>query len=45
MPFSIPYYLETHPSCATLYKDVAFQDKPGIGVAVDKYRKVCEAAE
>jgi len=36
---------ETHPSCATLYKDVAFQNKPGIGVAVDKYRRICEAAK
>ena len=36
---------ETHPSCATLYKDVAFQNRPGIGVAVDKYRKICEAAK
>lgn len=31
----------THPSCATIYKDVAFGDKPGIGAAVDKYRKTC----
>src|SRR5439155_5606897 len=29
-------------SCATLYKDVAFRDKPGIGAAVDSYRKICE---
>jgi len=34
---------ETHPECATLYKDVAFGDKPGVGAAVDKYRKVCAA--
>ena len=33
---------ETHPSCATLYKDVAFQNKPGIGAAVNKYRKICQ---
>ena len=32
---------DTHPSCATLYKDVAFQNKPGIGAAVDRYRKIC----
>ena len=35
----------THPSCATLYKDVSFQNKPGIGAAVDKYRKICETAK
>jgi len=33
-----------HPSCATLYKDVAFGDKPGLGAAVDHWRKVCESA-
>jgi hypothetical protein len=32
----------THPGCATLYQDVAFGDQPGIGAAVDRYRKVCE---
>jgi len=32
---------EAHPECPTLYKDLAFQDKPGLGAAVDKYRKVC----
>ena len=32
---------ETHPSCATLYKDVAFQNRPGIGASVDRYRTVC----
>jgi hypothetical protein len=31
----------SHPSCATIYKDVAFQDKPGIGEAVNRYRKIC----
>jgi hypothetical protein len=31
-------------SCATIYKDVAFQNKPGIGAAVERYRKICEAA-
>jgi hypothetical protein len=34
-----------HPSCATLYKDLAFQDKPGIGAVVDKYRKICAPSE
>jgi hypothetical protein len=32
---------ETHPSCATLYKDVAFQNQPGIGASVDRYRTIC----
>jgi len=32
---------DTHPSCATIYKDVAFQDKPGIGAAVERYRNIC----
>ena len=32
---------ESNPSCATIYKDVAFQDKPGIGAAVDRYRIIC----
>jgi hypothetical protein len=31
---------DTHPSCATIYKDLAFQDKPGIGAAVERYRKI-----
>jgi len=26
------------PGCSTLYKDVAFRDKPGLGAAVDRYR-------
>jgi hypothetical protein len=33
---------ETHPSCATLYQDVAFQHQPGIGAAVDRYRQICK---
>lgn len=33
---------ETHASCATLYKDVAFADKPGLGAAVDHYRNTTE---
>jgi hypothetical protein len=32
----------SHSSCATIYKDVAFQDKPGIGAAVDRYRIICD---
>ena len=28
----------TRQSCPTLYKDTAFQDKPGIGAAVEHYR-------
>jgi hypothetical protein len=32
----------SHPSCATIYKDVAFQDKPGIGAAVEHYRTICD---
>ena len=36
---------EAHPSCATLYQDVAFQYKPGIGAAVDRYRNVCETSK
>ncbi|HEY3761195.1 MAG TPA: hypothetical protein VGN23_05560 [Verrucomicrobiae bacterium] len=32
----------THQSCATLYKDVAFQNEPGIGEAVNRYRKICK---
>ncbi|MFZ1087325.1 MAG: hypothetical protein WAN35_20370 [Terracidiphilus sp.] len=27
-------------SCATLYKDVGFGDKPGLGAAVNRYRKL-----
>jgi hypothetical protein len=38
--------LAAHPdSCATIYKDVAFQNKPGIGAAVERYRKICDAAK
>ena len=32
---------DSHPSCATLYKDVAFQNRPGMGAAVDRYRRIC----
>jgi hypothetical protein len=31
----------THPSCATIYQEVTFGGKPGIGAAVDRYRKIC----
>jgi hypothetical protein len=34
---------ETHPACATIYKDIAFRDKPGIGAVVDRYRTICKA--
>ena len=34
---------DTHPSCATIYKDMAFGNKPGIGAAVEHYRKICAA--
>jgi len=34
---------QAHPSCATLYKDVAFKGHPGIGAAVDRYGKICAA--
>jgi hypothetical protein len=30
-----------HPSCATINKDLAFQDQPGLGAAVERYRKIC----
>ena len=36
---------KSHPSCATFYKDVSFQNKPGIGAAVNRYRKICETAK
>ncbi len=29
-----------HPSCATLYTDIAFGDKPGLGNMVDELRKM-----
>jgi hypothetical protein len=32
---------ESHAECATLYKDVAFQNKPGIGATVERYRTIC----
>ncbi len=31
---------QEHSVCATLYKDVGFDDKPGLGAAIDKYRKL-----
>ena len=30
-----------HPSCATIYKDVVFGNRPGLGAAVERYRKIC----
>jgi hypothetical protein len=29
-----------HPSCATIYMDVGFEGRPGIGAAVDRYRRL-----
>ena len=34
-----------HPSCATIYKDLAFQDRPGLGAAVERYRKICASLQ
>jgi hypothetical protein len=35
-----------HPDCcASIYKDLAFQNKPGIGAQVDRYRKICDGAQ
>jgi hypothetical protein len=34
-----------HPSCATIYKDVGFEGRPGIGAAVDRYRRVIEQTQ
>jgi hypothetical protein len=31
-----------HPSCATIYKDVGFEGRPGIGAAVNRYRQIIE---
>ncbi len=31
---------QDHSSCATLYEDVGFGNKPGLGAAVDKYRNL-----
>jgi hypothetical protein len=35
----------SHPSCAPIYKDLAFGNKPGMGAAVDRYRKVCTSSK
>lgn len=35
----------SHPSCAPIYKDLAFGNKPGLGAAVDRYRKVCPPSQ
>ena len=29
-----------HPSCATLHKDIGFDNKPGLGAAIDRYRGI-----
>ena len=34
-----------HPSCATLYKNIAFKNRPGVGAAVDRYRKICAVSK
>jgi hypothetical protein len=34
-----------HPSCATLYKEVALGNKPGMGAVVERYRKICETSK
>ena len=34
-----------HPSCATLYKNLAFQNRPGMGAAVDHYRNLGAASK
>jgi hypothetical protein len=36
---------KAHPSCATLYKNLAFQNRPGVGAAVDRYRSICAASK
>jgi hypothetical protein len=36
---------ETHASCSTLPSDLAFENKPGIGAAVNRYREVMQLAE
>jgi hypothetical protein len=33
---------EEHPSCATLYEDKAFRDKPGMGAMVDEFRRAVQ---
>jgi len=32
----------SHPSCSTLYTDTAPHGKPGVGAAVDQFRRLCE---
>jgi hypothetical protein len=31
---------EKHACCASIYKDVGFDHKPGLGAAIDRYRKI-----
>ena len=31
--------------CAPIYKDLAFQNQPGIGAQVDRYRKICDGSQ
>jgi hypothetical protein len=35
---------QKHPACATLYLDVGFDHKPGLGAAVNRYRRVLDAS-
>jgi hypothetical protein len=34
-----------HPECATLYKDVTYQDQPGVGAMVEAMRQSVAATE
>lgn len=34
---------ESNASCSSLYKDIAFDNKPGLGAAVERYRKILSA--
>ena len=33
-----------HPSCATIYKDVGFEGRPGMGAGVNRFRKLISEA-
>ena len=33
-----------HDCCATICKDAGFEYKPGLGAAINRYRKICDAA-
>lgn len=34
-----------HSSCATIYKDMGFEGRPGMGAPVDRYCRVMEKAQ